>query len=332
VQQWCRDTKDEVLRSASDTLTTKEVVYWCRAQGYTPTKDGDDSNNNNNNNINQSETTAPVAKDKEIGRVWCRYCGSEAHVDCPKKPTGWQKKRSVLGDQHTLSDVQALLTSLGLDVKQEPKESGGRREKREEDEDNELDVDVDVDMDLQNDPTSSTTYHHPISTPATSHLPITTNETTRTSTVLQQRQALLDHLRESAMETGDERTLDWMWSVIAQLRLKGMIGNELSLSRHSGQLHFQRPDVPSVMDLDAAMDQRLVVGQLFVQVNKETYIHTSTHPPPFVYRSQNSFSRNYLTVEWISGGKNVEMMTRRTNSWCLIIFTKLRKGFRPWIS
>lgn len=280
MQQRCRDTKDEVLQSASDTLTTKEVVYWCRAQGYTPIKDSDDSNTNDksDNNINnQPETTAPSDKDKEKGHMWCRYCGSEAHVDCPKKPTGWQKKRSVLGDQHTLSDVKALLTSLGLDVKQEPKDSGGRRGKREEDEDNDVDVDVDVDMDLQNDATSSTTYHHPISTPATSHLPITTNETTRTSAILLQRQVLLSRLRESAMETGDERTLDWMWSVIAQLRLKGMIGNELSLSRHSGQLHFQRPDVPSVMDLDAAMDQRLVVGQLFVQV-KHGNIHTSPHP------------------------------------------------------
>ncbi|KAI8333172.1 hypothetical protein BC941DRAFT_504951 [Chlamydoabsidia padenii] len=259
VQQWCRDTKDEVLLSASDTLGTKEVIHWCRAQGYTPL-----------NNDNSSETSKILDNNdkEENSRIWCRYCGSAMHTDCPSKPTGWKQKRAVLGDQHTLSDVQTLLTSLGLDLEQQQsKKREDRREKRTKEEDDE---ELDVDVDIQHDSTTSATHHHLTCTPAPSHLPATAIGTTRTSTILHQHQELLDYLKESASEltTGDERTLDWMWSVIAQLRLKGMIGNELSLSRQSGQLHFQRPNVPSVMDLTTAMDQRLVVGQLFVQITK----------------------------------------------------------------
>lgn len=58
----------------------------------------------------------------------------------------------------------------------------------------------------------------------------------------------------------DERQMDWIWSVVKQLRLKGVIANDMVLGR-DGSLKGPTPD----FDLVAAMNQRLVAGSLLMQ-------------------------------------------------------------------
>ncbi|KAI8072413.1 yeats family-domain-containing protein [Gongronella butleri] len=60
--------------------------------------------------------------------------------------------------------------------------------------------------------------------------------------------------------------LDWIWKVISDLRLRSMVGNDIAQSKH-GQLHLQR-SADRQLDLSAAMQQRLIVGDIVLLATK----------------------------------------------------------------
>ncbi|KAI8137701.1 yeats family-domain-containing protein [Fennellomyces sp. T-0311] len=78
-------------------------------------------------------------------------------------------------------------------------------------------------------------------------------------------QSLITLIRENLEQGGlvDEGHVDWIWSVIAQLRLKGVIANDMIEDR-DGMLRGPTRD----FDIIEAMDQRLVTGNLLVQIAK----------------------------------------------------------------
>lgn len=63
------------------------------------------------------------------------------------------------------------------------------------------------------------------------------------------------------MDIANERSLDWIWSVVGQLRLKSVIANDMLLAKDG---NLQGPT--SSFDLASAMNQRLVVGNILAQV------------------------------------------------------------------
>jgi hypothetical protein len=64
------------------------------------------------------------------------------------------------------------------------------------------------------------------------------------------------------MDIANERNLDWIWSVVGQLRLKSVIANDMLLAKDG---NLQGPT--SSFDLASAMNQRLAVGNILAQVS-----------------------------------------------------------------
>lgn len=84
------------------------------------------------------------------------------------------------------------------------------------------------------------------------------------------RQDILERVRkctlnDDIMDVVNERSLDWIWSVVGQLRLKSVIANDMLLGKDG---NLQGPT--SSFDLSSAMKQRLVVGNILTQVKTHT--------------------------------------------------------------
>ncbi|CAO3594539.1 unnamed protein product [Absidia cylindrospora] len=282
VQQRCQETNDVILNVAGDGLGTKEVVKWCRVQGYTPVS-FPSSNKNNAPTLSPELISEAEKQQEEEPQDWCRYCGLETHVtmECTNKPKSW-RKRMVLGEQHTLTNAQSLLTSLGLNLQQEQQQQKKPHHLAsntsydtmntvaiDDDDDDDLEVEVDLQhsrtFSNKNTATNTTTPPPFIETMPTTA--ITSSPTTMMTATTETDEALLHLIRQVGLDGNvDDRALDWVWSVIAQLRLKHMIGHDITVARN-GQLQFQRPIEPE-MNCDTAMEQRLIVGNLFVQLTK----------------------------------------------------------------
>lgn len=80
-------------------------------------------------------------------------------------------------------------------------------------------------------------------------------------------------LDNDILDVANERLLDWIWSVVGQLRLKSVIANDMLLAKDG---NLQGPT--SSFDLASAMKQRLVVGNILTQVrdiiNKQSAHHS----------------------------------------------------------
>lgn len=99
------------------------------------------------------------------------------------------------------------------------------------------DMDVDIDMDEE---------------------PITTKEEVTRRNDISER---VKRLALESMDVANERSMDWIWSVVGQLRLKSVIANDMLLAKDG---NLQGPT--SSFDLNSAMNQRLVVGNILTQV------------------------------------------------------------------
>lgn len=228
------ETNDNVLRLAAESLSTKDVLLWCVQNKYTPVKTD--------------------AKDEvvEKGTVqgYCKFCGKlrDGHdetVDdqCPQRPKGWNTKKRN-GVISSMTSVTRLLQRLetGWD---EHKDTGSsicfyvfqflmRGFLLDE-------LDIDVDMDEEK-PKASTEE-------------------------MQRRKELIENIKKRCYQEGanvaNERALDWVWSVVAQLRLKSITANDMTLGK-DGNLQGPTAD----FDLPSAMEQRLLVGNLLTQVKR----------------------------------------------------------------
>ncbi|KAI7876648.1 uncharacterized protein EV154DRAFT_429660 [Mucor mucedo] len=161
---------------------------------------------------------------------YCKFCGSvrDGHDEtiddnCPRRPKGWNSRKRNGGINSTTS-VSKLLSTL---------EQGWEDVKDSDD-------DMDVDIDMDEEPTT------------------TKEEVTRRNDISER----VKHLTLDSMDVANERSLDWMWSVVGQLRLKSVIANDMLLAKDG---NLQGPT--SSFDLTSAMNQRLVVGNILTQVN-----------------------------------------------------------------
>lgn len=80
-------------------------------------------------------------------------------------------------------------------------------------------------------------------------------------------EAIIANIREwinsGSMESSDERHIDWIWSVVKQLRLKGVIATDMVTGK-DGTLKGPTAD----FDLYTACNQRLVVGTLLAHATR----------------------------------------------------------------
>lgn len=83
-----------------------------------------------------------------------------------------------------------------------------------------------------------------------------------------------------ADETTDEQQLDWIWSVIGQLRLRGVVANDMVTDRE-GNLRGSHRD----FDLAAAMEQRIYTGNLISQLVR-VFLKRMLHAGIDVYNRQ----------------------------------------------
>jgi hypothetical protein len=91
-------------------------------------------------------------------------------------------------------------------------------------------------------------------------LPVTSTEEKSKIDDLLQR--VKDFSIQDNMDVANERSIDWIWSVVGQLRLKSVIANDMLLAKDG---NLQGPT--SNFDLEAAMGQRLMVGNILHQVS-----------------------------------------------------------------
>ncbi|KAI8374352.1 uncharacterized protein BYT42DRAFT_594493 [Radiomyces spectabilis] len=175
---------------------------------------------------------------------YCKFCGCNRASDhqgnmdeCPRRPKAWSTRKRYAGI-NSITSVTGLLTKL---------EPGWDEEKETDD----MDIDVDVNAAESSKASASTSR----------------------SSVHQQ---MIDRIRDwkltQHMDVANERTLDWIWSVVGQLQLKGMIANDMAVTR-DGQV--QR--LVSGLDLQAAMEQRLVVA---IHKNEELDFLTNQYLGP----------------------------------------------------
>ncbi|KAG2200471.1 hypothetical protein INT47_011451 [Mucor saturninus] len=162
---------------------------------------------------------------------YCKFCGSvrDGHDEtiddnCPRRPKGWNSRKRNGGINSTTS-VSKLLSTL---------EQGWEDVKDSDD-------DMDVDIDMDEEPTT------------------TKEEVTRRNDISER----VKHLTLDSMDVANERSLDWMWSVVGQLRLKSVIANDMLLAKDG---NLQGPT--SSFDLSSAMNQRLVVGNILTQATR----------------------------------------------------------------
>ncbi|KAI8380375.1 yeats family-domain-containing protein [Blakeslea trispora] len=219
VQSKAFEVNDNVLRTAAESLSTKDVLLWCREHKYTPLK---------------LEDIEDKKEESTFIMGYCKFCGNvrdehdeTADDNCPQKPKGWNTRKRNAGGISSLSSVTRLLSQLEV----------GWDEVKEIDE--EMDVDVDVDE------------------RANSSLAPSSKEKDISARVEDWS------LESDAMDVANERSLDWIWSVIGQLRLKSVIANDMLLAKDG---NLQGPT--STFDLDEAMKQRLVVGNIVTQATR----------------------------------------------------------------
>lgn len=105
------------------------------------------------------------------------------------------------------------------------------------------DMDIDIDMDEASKPSTSK------------------EDVTRRNDISERVKELT--VNANTMDVANERSLDWIWSVVGQLRLKSVIANDMLLAK-DGNLQGPTSD----FDLSSAMSQRLVVGNIMTQVKK----------------------------------------------------------------
>lgn len=170
-----------------------------------------------------------------ISPGFCKFCGCvrDGHDEtiddsCPRRPKGWNSRKRNGGINSTTS-VSKLLNTL---------ESGWDQVKELDDD---MDVDIDMDENIKTD-------------------------TTRPE--LNRLNDILTKVKESTqkanvMDVANERSLDWIWTVVGQLRLKSVIANDMLLAKDG---NLQGPT--STFDLSSAMNQRLVVGNIMTQATR----------------------------------------------------------------
>ncbi|CAO3651052.1 unnamed protein product [Cunninghamella blakesleeana] len=236
VQQRCRDTNDDILLTASDALTTKDVLRWCRNNGHTPLSE------------NATEGKALSLISHPIN-YFCKFCGLNSHLtmQCSRKPEGWKKRSISLADQQTLSNVNILFEKLGWEpslyrptnhvyIKGEQIEGG--------DEEDMIYIDVE-DRKMVN------------------------NSNLSTAKINQQMKEIFAFFKETTIEStlslNDTKTLDWVWMIINQLQIKSILQNERSLSKMNDSLqkfsHYTVNTVPSTH-----IKQQLITGTILTQV------------------------------------------------------------------
>lgn len=106
------------------------------------------------------------------------------------------------------------------------------------------DMDIDIDMDEASKPNTSK------------------EDMTRRNDISERVKELT--VNANTMDVANERSLDWIWSVVGQLRLKSVIANDMLLAK-DGNLQGPTSD----FDLSSAMSQRLVVGNIMAQVKTQ---------------------------------------------------------------
>lgn len=96
------EVNDNVLRIAAESLTTKDIVIWCRENKYTPVR---------------SDTVEDV-KDSNLQPGYCKFCGSlrDGHDEtiddnCPRRPKGWNSRKRN-GGINSITSVTRLLDTL----------------------------------------------------------------------------------------------------------------------------------------------------------------------------------------------------------------------------
>ncbi|KAI8980462.1 hypothetical protein BDB01DRAFT_851750 [Pilobolus umbonatus] len=161
---------------------------------------------------------------------YCRFCGNErssaneqADDQCPKRPKGWNQRKRN-GGINSKTSVSNLLDGL---------EKGW-------DDPDEMDVDIDVED------------HAPSN--------VTAEDVIKRDVNLNR---VKEWNNEDMMDIPNERALDWIWSVVGQLRLKTVTANDMLLGKDG---NLQGPTVN--FDLISAMNQRLAVGNIMTQATR----------------------------------------------------------------
>ncbi|KAF7731196.1 YEATS domain-containing protein 2 [Apophysomyces ossiformis] len=179
---------------------------------------------------------ATVDLDTEENSGYCKFCGclrevhyrdygsANADENCPRKPKG-RSIRKRTGGLSSMTSVTNLLAQL----------DAGWDEVKEGD-------DMDIDVDASTKSCSSA------------------NNTLKYANLFER---IREYSSSEPLDIANERCIDWIWSTLGQLRLKGVVANDIIQTR-DGSLRTTTPGV----DLETSIDQRLVVGNLLAQATR----------------------------------------------------------------
>ncbi|KAG2179921.1 hypothetical protein INT43_003708, partial [Umbelopsis isabellina] len=182
---------------------------------------------------------------EELALGYCKFCGTlrglhvyDTHVtddSCPHRPSTWSSRKRT-GGVSSVTSILPLLQKLG----------SGWDQMQEQD-----DMDLDVDHPMSwNKGASNTNESDPKTIELVSNIRQIEND------------IMVDD--SSAIR---ERGIDWIWQIVDQLRLPGVIANNM-VEMRDGSITV-KDERGSLVD---AMDQRLIAGSILYEVSSVVII------------------------------------------------------------
>ncbi|GES84649.1 YEATS domain-containing protein 2-like [Rhizophagus clarus] len=235
VQSLARTSLNEKVKTITQSLTTRQVVLWCREKEYTPVKFDDSPNSNA---LSQSIATKPsllpsninlsVSLTKKQYQIYCKSCGCpenwhEINSSSTKSSNGIVFSYKCKFRPHFLQTKKRRLVSLT-----------SAKEVLEELEDSDIyQGDDSMNIDIGGDETYN----------------LKNKET-------------INKLNEwyTATNISNPLEIDWIWSVVDKLQLEGIIATKLI--NKNGTISIENGDQ------NIAMQQRLEIGNLLFQITK----------------------------------------------------------------
>ncbi|CAI2187663.1 14430_t:CDS:2 [Funneliformis geosporum] len=244
VQSLARTSIDEKVKSIAESLTTRQVVLWCRKNGYTPVNlEGASNSDALNRNItikpyisslvsNDLDTSTSLIKRPQHQITYCKSCGCpevwhEINSSTTKSSNGIVFSYKCRLRPHILQTKKRRLVSLT-----------SAKEFLEELEDNDnyqgddamnIDIGGGIIFNIKDIGTMK-------SGNKSKHWYATTN-------------------------IPDPRGIDWIWSVVGNLQLEGVVATKL-ITNENGIISFEEGDQ------NIAMQQRLETGNLLLQLTR----------------------------------------------------------------
>ncbi|CAG8657747.1 45343_t:CDS:2, partial [Gigaspora margarita] len=268
-----RTADDSRVQSFAESLTTKQVIFWCRDKGHTPIDNEHNEPMNSNITIdNHKSTVAVELKRHNFSSItgfqvtWCKCCGcpeswheintsTSKSISVPIPPYKCKRKPHFLETKKTklssLTLVQDFLDELYQDKVLQGNESINT---------------CNGDNSLNNNRISI--LNNSLSVESAKNM---------------------NEFKERY--TFNPQGIDWVWDVIGQLKLDGVVATKLI--KYDGKIEVENGDI------NVAIQQRLETGNLIFQLTK-IFMKDLVNKAINIYKSEQLDDPFTPEINWFS--------------------------------